>query len=741
MSRARNCFRRRGLAFASPLALATALSQGVVAQTVLPSGGKLAAGGASISQSGPALTVTQTTPRAVVNWDSFSVGSGGSVTFAQPGSTAAILNRVTGATTSTIAGALDANGQVYLVNPNGVAITSRGTVQVGGGFVASTLGIADSDFMNGKLAFTGSGASASVNVAGAINTAPGGFVGLLGGSASVSGEVSAPLGKVGIGSGEAATLNLTGDNFLQVALPTGAKTADGKALVDVSGKVSAAGGSVVLKAATVADAVRNAINIPGELSATSVHASGGSIIFSGGPGGDVAVSGRVTASGKTRGGSIYAFGHNVTLKGAKLAADSPAGKGGAVTVTAQGAVSLASASISADGATGGGAIRVGGDFHGAGAIPAAQQTTVDSTSTLSANSTGAGDGGTIALWSQDLTTFAGTITALGGPKSGDGGYVEVSASPAMHGVLAFSGFVDLRAANGKTGSLLLDPYDITISTDATTNGSFSGGVFTPTGTSTLNNKALDTELEAANVTVSTGGATSAGTDAGNITVAAPVTWRAATTLTLLANGYIDLEAPITATTGNVSMTAGNYILQAVGAPISATNITLSANGYIDLASPITATTGNVSMTAGNYILVENTASISATNISLTTTAANPTAGSLSGVIDIEGEVSGVSVKVNSTGTVWVDDFLSGSNSVTINASVSNNGGLPIVIAGTISCGDCSLHASARHSRIGRRRRRGCFAQRNFGQIFRRVDRRQHHYWRCYRVWPKFQFSK
>ena len=78
-----------------------------------------------------------------------------------------------------------------------------------------------------------------------------------------------------MGSGEQATLNLTGDNFFQVAVPTNTKTADGQALIDVSGKVRAAGGSVQLKAATVANAIRNAVNVPGELSVASARASGG----------------------------------------------------------------------------------------------------------------------------------------------------------------------------------------------------------------------------------------------------------------------------------------------------------------------------------------------------------------------------------------------------------------------------------------------------------------------------------
>ncbi len=347
------------------------------AQNVLPTRGVVTSGAASIRQSGADLSIVQTSPRAVVNWGSFSIGQSNGVTFDQPSASSAILNRVTGSARSTIAGQLQANGQVYLVNPNGIAITPTGAIQVGGGFVASTLGIADSDFNSGNLRFTGNGASSGVANAGSIQAAPGGFVGLIGGTVSNSGVVSVPVGKVAMGSGEQATLNLTGDNFLQVAVPTNTKTADGKALIDVSGKVRAVGGSVALKAATVAQAIRNAVNVPGELTVASARASGGSIILSGGPGGDVSVAGRLRASGRTNGGTIAIDGHNVALRRARLAASSAAGRGGSVTVTGTNAVSLASTAVDASGAAGGGAIRIGGDFHGASDITAAQTTTIE----------------------------------------------------------------------------------------------------------------------------------------------------------------------------------------------------------------------------------------------------------------------------------------------------------------------------------------------------------------------------
>ena len=552
------------------------------AQNILPSHGVVTSGAASIGQSGGSMTVNQTSPRAIVNWGSFSIGPANGVTFSQPNSSSAILNRVTGSTTSTIAGRLQANGQVYLVNPNGIAITKTGAVQTGGGFVASTLGIADSDFNKGNLNFVGNGASAGVSNAGSITAAPGGFVGLLGGTVSNSGVVSVPLGKVAMGSGEQATLNLTGDNFLQVAVPTNAKTADGQALIDVSGKVRAAGGSVELKAATVAQAIRNAVNVPGVLSVTSARASGGSIILGGGPGGDVSVTGRLRASGRTAGGTIAVRGHDVALRRARLVASSAKGRGGSVIVTGTNAVRLVSSLVDASGATGGGAIRIGGDFHGASDLTSAQTTTIDKASTLNASATASGDGGTVAVWSDATTNFAGKITATGGPGGGDGGYAEVSANPATHGVLNFTGSADLTAPKGKTGTLLLDPFDITISGGADLGGSFSGtGVYTPTATSVLNNVTLQNQLAISNVVVSTGLAGSPGTDAGNITVSAPVTWKLANSLTLEAANLISIENSITASGAGSSfkLVAGGDILEETIPDISEGSIvapTLSA---------------------------------------------------------------------------------------------------------------------------------------------------------------------
>ena len=98
------------------------------------------------------LTVNQTTNSAILNWSSFNIGTGGTVTFKQPGSSSVALNRIFQASPSQIFGSLNANGQVYLLNLNGFLFGSTATVNVGGLLVSSLpLSLTDANFANGIL--------------------------------------------------------------------------------------------------------------------------------------------------------------------------------------------------------------------------------------------------------------------------------------------------------------------------------------------------------------------------------------------------------------------------------------------------------------------------------------------------------------------------------------------------------------------------------------------------------------
>lgn len=266
----------------------------------LPTGGQDIHGEATITSSGDTMTINQDSSRAVITWDTFNIGTGAHVDYIQPGSESATLNVVDGETSSILAGELTATGSVFLINPHGITVTPDGAINTGGAFVASTLRAVDdanfTHFMSGSDSFEfkvpGGGTAGNVLNEGAITAHD---VLLLGGRVKNSGDIIVTrYGRVGMGSASHATLDLSGDGFLQVLLPA---TVDGdEALVTNSGTIDAEGGLVILAAATAYDAVREAVNMPGEIRARSVSGQDGAISFHGGEGGTVTVAGEVDAS-------------------------------------------------------------------------------------------------------------------------------------------------------------------------------------------------------------------------------------------------------------------------------------------------------------------------------------------------------------------------------------------------------------------------------------------------------------
>lgn len=550
-------------AFARMLLTTTALSSGIlslsaVAQS-LPTGGHAASGAVAIAASGNTMTINQASQSAIVNWNSFSIGTGNTVNIVQPNAASIQLDRVTGMTPSTIAGSLNANGQVYLVNPNGIAITSSGTVNIGGGFVASTLGMSDAEFNGAHQQFTGIGASGSVTNAGAISIGRGGYAALIGGAVNNSGLIAVPMGTVGLGSGEAAALDVSGDGFLQVAIPS--NIGGNTALIQQSGKIKANGGTVILSAATAVGAARNAVAMSGSINAQSISGHNGAIVIGGGLGGAVTISGKLDVSGRkhAKGGAVTVSGQTIALKGAK---------------------------VNASGATGGGTVTIGGNLHGAGSLQQAQSVTMDAASSIHADATDSGNGGQVVLWSTGSTQAAGLITARGGSRGGNGGMVETSGER-----LDFTGLtVKAGAPLGFAGTWLLDPQDLTISTmDAAT---------------------ISADLASENIVLSTTGATPTSSDGtgtasgttGNIFVNGPISWTSSNSLTLTAANNITVSAPI-------SLSAGTFNLTASSA---------TGSGAIAIDAPVTVSgAGTVNLIAGynNSIPVYNNTT-SAPNYSL-----------------------------------------------------------------------------------------------------------------------------
>ncbi|MDZ4255093.1 MAG: filamentous hemagglutinin N-terminal domain-containing protein [Sulfuritalea sp.] len=213
------------------------------AATTLPDGGRVTAGAASISQSGARMDVTQTTDRAVLEWNRFDIGAAAQVNCAQPSASSISLNRVLAGEASQIYGRLTANGQVWLINPAGVMFGPGSRVDVGG-LVASTLDTLDADFLAGKAKIQRNGATGKIVNQGEIATADGGLVALLAPEVRNEGIISARLGNVVLAAGERVTLDAGADGFLKVAVDP----ATISAVVENRHVIQADGGQVLMSA-------------------------------------------------------------------------------------------------------------------------------------------------------------------------------------------------------------------------------------------------------------------------------------------------------------------------------------------------------------------------------------------------------------------------------------------------------------------------------------------------------------
>ena len=602
-----------------------------LAQT-LPTGGSVAAGGVTIVQpNSTTLNINQSTNQAIINWNTFSVGRGDTVNFNQPGASSSTLNRVTSNTPSWIAGTINAPGTVLLVNPNGIEITKSGLINTGS-FAASTLNIKDSDYLSGNYTFTGNGASAGVINGGRINVSDGGFAALLGGQVTNSGIISARLGTVALGAGELITLDLSGDGFLSVAVPSsqlGNMVNANGALVSNKGKINANGGTVFLSAATAQNILRNAVNMGGSIRANSVGMHNGRIVINGG-GGNVRVTGRIAANGgrKHTGGTVEILGKSIKITGkisangttggnvdiagsgnvwisGTIAVPGLVGPGGNVAISGND-ITLVGAAINASGATGGGLVQIGGNFQGGngdptsalyqeflgqfGAIPdiaPAQTVSVDAATKINVSALNSGNAGTAVVWSEQETDFAGSVIGTGGPNGGNGGYTEVSS----HGLLNFTGTVVLTASGGQTGALLLDPFNVTIST-GTNNLNPTGTnplTYTPTATSTINNTTLSSELGTASVIITTG--TTGSASNGTISITGALSWSSTNSLTLTANKGISNSGSgtITAASGSLIINPGASSAVSFGAAVNVANLTINATSTVTQTASVTAT--------------------------------------------------------------------------------------------------------------------------------------------------------
>ncbi|MDP8962411.1 MAG: glycosyltransferase, partial [Cyanobacteriota bacterium] len=356
-----------------------------------------------------------------------------------------ILGRVNGGQPSVINGLIQVmggNSNLYLMNPSGIIFGSNARLNVPADFTATTatsIGIGngwfnatgDNNYANlvgtpSSFAFNTAQPGAIVN-AGQLGVESGKNITLVGGTVVNTGTVTAPGGSITVAAvpGESVVRISEPGHLLSLEVPPSA-TSDPQP------------GNWTLPILSLPELLTG----PGAQQATgmSVNSDGQVVLTSSdvqvpSDTGTTIVSGSLNASSAPSQGGV---GGNVNVLGDK--------------------VGLVSANIDASGDRGGGTVLIGGDYQGKGIVPNASRTYVSRDSVISADARSEGDGGRVIVWADRTNEFFGNISVRGGSNSGNGGFVEVSGKQN----LTFDGNVDSRAEQGNSGTLLLDPVNITI---------------------------------------------------------------------------------------------------------------------------------------------------------------------------------------------------------------------------------------------------------------------------------------
>ena len=640
----------------------------------LPSGPAVIHGKVSHEVTDKTMTINQTTSKAIVQYNTFDIDSGHGVTIHQPSSSSALLARIAGADRSVINGILQANGRVYISNPNGIIFGRNATINVGT-LLATTLNIGNSDFLNGVIKFQGDSQAAIENRSQSISAQE--FVALVGNKVENTGAIHANQIVLTAASDVTIDNAYGGTISVDVSGLLGSVNNEGALVASESADDGTAPGSITMKG--------NIVTHSGEVIAQSSHTFNGGYIEIHGDKETIVDynsivqarggNGFIEASSGEKGttlvhGALDASGRNVGQEG------------GEIRVLGDRVGVLDEATINATGHSGGGRVLIGGDYQGDNSeLQNASRTYVSSEATVTVDALEAGEGGEVVVWSEEATGFYGKVRARGGANSGNGGFVEISGKSALD----YDGVVNVRATNGNSGTVLFDPISGVISDADGTEGAVD---LTP-GAVLFADTTIDEPWNVTPAQLDGVGGNILLQFNNNLTIDSDVVLTTpGATLTVEVGDDIILNANIITDNGAISLTANHpgaseanmgtrgEITMAGGTAISAGNqpVTLSAEGNVSV-STIT-TTGDVTITS-------TSGSIADINGPDTNISANNLAVSANNGINLDTTIANMEASVTGTGNIDITE----TDSLTLTNIDTANGAITFVAGSTITAID------------------------------------------------------
>lgn len=609
----------------------------VLASTVRanPNGPSVVNGQVTFDASQAGVLNIANSPNAIIEWQGFSIPAGEITRFIQENAGSAVLNRVVGQDPSTILGQLLSNGQVFLINPNGV-IFGQGSMVDTAGLLASTLNISNDDFRRGNYLFANPGPGKIENF-GVIHVGNGGSVVLISPNITNNGLIQSDGGHVVLAAGERLTLTSMENPQIRFEIQAPADK-----VLNIGQLMANGGGSIDIFAGTIQSS--------GVISADSVQVDKNGQIHLVAQGDITLDAQSQTHANGPNGGTVLAQSQNGTTSVfGTVEAKGSSGVGGTVELLAERVGLFDNAKVDVSGKTGGGTARLGGDRQGLGTTQRAKFTYIGENAQVHADAVDTGNGGTVIAYADDTTRIYGHLSARGGSLSGNGGFVETSGKKGFE-ILAIP---DTRAPNGLGGEWLIDPDNISIvSTGTPTYMGAGSGTFTSTNSpASIDVSTITSYLNQYGGTISFVTGTNTG-DAGNIDWNATLDMSTVTgtgrTLSLRAANNINFNSGGITNGGsnalNLELWANNDGVGGGQANFYAGNLDLGTSGWLKVVSGTNATSGllnfantaPVTIRAGGGIYAD-TLNITGGMLSSTSSTSNPQ--QFSNAVTLDGQVS------------------------------------------------------------------------------------------------------